>query len=87
MASQQAKQMGLIGNDHGDWYDKEGNLRAKTVKGRLQIFKGQEIIPNFYLGSFCPYHPCEVGKIGELISVDIESSQRCRRGNRQVGGK
>jgi hypothetical protein len=42
MASQQAKQMGLVGNDHGDWYDKEGNLRAKTVKGRLQIFKGKQ---------------------------------------------
>ena len=42
MASQQAKQMGLIGNDHGDWYDKEGNLRAKTVGGKLQIFKGKQ---------------------------------------------
>ena len=42
MASQQAKQMGLVGNDHGDWYDKEGNLRAKTVGGRLQIFKGKQ---------------------------------------------
>ena len=42
MASQQAKQMGLTGNDHGDWYDAEGNLRAKTVGGRLQIFKGKQ---------------------------------------------
>ena len=42
MDPQQAKQMGLVGNDHGDWYDKEGNLRAKTVKGRLQIFKGKQ---------------------------------------------
>jgi hypothetical protein len=40
MASQQA--MGLVGNDHGDWYDKEGNLRAKTVGGKLQIFKGKQ---------------------------------------------
>ena len=38
--------MGLVGNDHGDWYDKEGNLRAKTVKGRLQIFKGKQDLQN-----------------------------------------
>tara|TARA_B100000131_G_scaffold95011_1_gene91989 strand:+ start:743 stop:1891 length:1149 start_codon:yes stop_codon:yes gene_type:complete len=37
-ASSQAKNMGLIGDGHGDWYDKKGKLVAKTVSGRLQYF-------------------------------------------------
>ena len=37
-ASTRAKQMGLQGNGHGDWYDKKGRLIAKTVKGQLKIF-------------------------------------------------
>jgi hypothetical protein len=41
IASSQAKQMGLQGNGHGDWYDTQGNLVAKTVKGKLKIFSGR----------------------------------------------
>jgi len=41
LASQQAKQMGLQSDNHGDYYDSQGNLVAKTVGGRLQIFKGK----------------------------------------------
>ena len=37
-ASIQAKNMGLMGDGHGDWYDKKGKLVAKTVSGRLQYF-------------------------------------------------
>ena len=37
-ASQQAKRLGLVGNGHGDWYDKQGTLKAKTIKGRLKTF-------------------------------------------------
>lgn len=37
-ASQQAKRLGLVGNGHGDWYDKQGTLKAKTVKGQLKTF-------------------------------------------------
>lgn len=37
-ASRQAKLMNLVGDGHGDWYDKEGNLVAKTVKGKLKFF-------------------------------------------------
>lgn len=37
-ASQQAKRLGLVGNGHGDWYDKQGALKAKTVKGQLKMF-------------------------------------------------
>ena len=37
-ASSQAKNMGLMGDGHGDCYDKKGKLVAKTVSGRLQYF-------------------------------------------------
>ena len=37
--------MGLVGNDHGDWYDKEETYDGKTVGGRLQIFKGKRTKP------------------------------------------
>jgi hypothetical protein len=30
--------LGLVGNGHGDWYDKQGSLKAKTVKGQLKMF-------------------------------------------------
>jgi len=38
LASTQAKNMGLVGDGHGDWYDKQGNLIAKTVGGKLKVF-------------------------------------------------
>lgn len=48
-ASTQAKNMGLSGNGHGDWYDKQGKLAAKTIGGRLKFFgnrnAGQKIKP------------------------------------------
>jgi hypothetical protein len=28
----------LVGNGHGDWYDKQGSLKAKTIKGQLKMF-------------------------------------------------
>ena len=40
-ASQEAKRLGLVGDGHGDWYDRQGNLKAKTVKGELKMFSGQ----------------------------------------------
>lgn len=42
LASQQATQMGLQSSGHGDYYDQEGKLVAKTVGGRLQFFKGRQ---------------------------------------------
>jgi hypothetical protein len=38
LASTEAKNRGLVGNGHGDWYDKQGNFVAKTVKGKLKFF-------------------------------------------------
>jgi hypothetical protein len=37
-ASQQARRLGLVGDGHGDWYDKQGTLKAKTIKGELKMF-------------------------------------------------
>jgi hypothetical protein len=37
-ASTEAKARGLVGNGHGDWYDKRGNFVAKTVGGKLKFF-------------------------------------------------
>ncbi len=41
-ASQQAKRLGLVGDGHGDWYDKQGNLKAKTISGELKMFQGRQ---------------------------------------------
>jgi hypothetical protein len=38
LASTEAKNRGLVGNGHGDWYDKQGNFIAKTVGGKLKFF-------------------------------------------------
>lgn len=38
LASTEAKNRGLIGDGHGDWYDRQGNLVAKTVGGKLKYF-------------------------------------------------
>lgn len=38
VASTEAKNRGLVGNGHGDWYDKQGNFVAKTVKGKLKFY-------------------------------------------------
>jgi hypothetical protein len=42
LASQQARQMGLKSNAHGDYYDQQGKLVAKTIGGKLQVFKGRQ---------------------------------------------
>jgi hypothetical protein len=38
LASTEAKNRGLKGDGHGDWYDSQGNLVAKTVGGKLKYF-------------------------------------------------
>jgi cytidyltransferase-like protein len=43
-ASAEAKRLGLTGDGHGGWYDKNGEFVAKTVKGKLQFF-GRDNIP------------------------------------------
>jgi len=43
-ASAEAKRLGLTGDGHGGWYDKNGEFVAKTIKGKLQFF-GRDNIP------------------------------------------
>ncbi len=38
LASTEAKNRGLVGNGHGDWYDAQGNFVAKTVGGKLKYY-------------------------------------------------
>lgn len=38
LASTEAKNRGLVGNGHGDWYDAQGNFVAKTIQGKLKFF-------------------------------------------------
>lgn len=38
LASTEAKNRGLRGDGHGDWYDNQGKLIAKTVSGKLKYF-------------------------------------------------
>ena len=43
-ASEQAKNLGLVGDGHGDWYNSQGEFVAKTVDGQLKFFdKGQRV--------------------------------------------
>ena len=37
-ASAEAKRLGLVGDNHGGWYDKNGEFVAKTVAGELKFF-------------------------------------------------
>jgi hypothetical protein len=37
-ASAEAKRLGLTGDGHGGWYDKNGEFVAKTVAGKLKFF-------------------------------------------------
>ena len=34
--------MGLVGDGHGDWYDKQGSLKAKTVRGELKMYDARQ---------------------------------------------
>ncbi len=38
-AAQQAKKLGLSGDGHGFWIDKEGAKKARTVKGKLEFIQ------------------------------------------------
>ena len=42
-ASAEAKRLGLTGDGHGGWYDKQGEFVAKTVKGKLQFFGNNDV--------------------------------------------
>jgi len=41
-ASQQAQRLGLVGDGHGGWYDKQGEFVAKTVGGQLKFYNKRQ---------------------------------------------
>jgi len=41
-ATQQAARLGLKGDGHGGWYDKDGEFVAKTEKGRLKFYNKRQ---------------------------------------------
>jgi len=41
-AVQQAQRLGLVSDQHGGWYDKDGEFVAKTVKGRLVFYNKRQ---------------------------------------------
>jgi len=43
-ASQQAQRLGLVGDNHGGWYDRQGEFVAKTELGKLKFFNKRQKI-------------------------------------------
>jgi len=43
-AVMQAKRLGLTGDGHGGWYDKNGEFTAKTVRGKLKFYNQNQVI-------------------------------------------
>jgi hypothetical protein len=41
-ASQQAQRLGLVGDGHGGWYDRQGEFVAKTELGKLKFFNKRQ---------------------------------------------
>jgi len=41
-ASQQAQRLGLVGDNHGGWYDRQGEFVAKTELGKLKFFNKRQ---------------------------------------------
>ena len=41
-AAQQAARLGLVGDGHGGWYDKQGEFVAKTEKGQLKFYNKRQ---------------------------------------------
>jgi hypothetical protein len=41
-ASQQATRLGLVGDGHGGWYDKQGEFVAKTEGGKLKFYNKRQ---------------------------------------------
>ena len=85
-ASGQAKQLGLVGDGHGGWYDKQGEFVAKTEGGKLVFYNKRQIvggkdpkqtefekkIPSL-LVSIVPFRKnTETGKIERLVSFEVK---------------
>jgi hypothetical protein len=43
-ASQQAQRLGLVGDGHGGWYDRQGEFVAKTEGGKLKFYNKRQVV-------------------------------------------
>jgi hypothetical protein len=43
-AAQQAQRLGLVGDGHGGWYDKQGEFIAKTEGGKLKFYNKRQVV-------------------------------------------
>ena len=73
-ASQEAKKLGLSGDNHGGWYDKNGEFVAKTVKGVLKFYgrdntPGKKDSPRLPTASTPTAQP-------DAVAVDPQSQQQ-----------
>ena len=73
-ASTEAKKLGLSGDGHGGWYDKNGEFVAKTVKGVLKFY-GKENIPDKKDSPKLPTIPGSTTQ-STAITVDPQSTQQ-----------
>ena len=76
-ASTEAKKLGLTGDGHGGWYDKNGEFVAKTVGGKLKFFgsdntPGQKDAP----GPDTPTGQAQAQADAEPVQVDPQAQQR-----------
>ncbi len=69
LASTEAKNRGLVGNGHGDWYDKQGNFIAKTVKGKLKFFGQGDTVSNDGI-------PGEEQKLSQKSNIETTPQQK-----------
>ena len=70
-ASQEAKRLGLVGNGHGDWYDKKGNLKAKTIdelKDHLKLLRKEQFNLRFQVSNGQNENPARFGLIRKEIA-------------------
>jgi hypothetical protein len=43
-ATEQAKRLGLVGDGHGGWYDRQGEFIAKTEGGKLKFYNKRQVV-------------------------------------------
>ncbi len=43
-AAEQAKRLGLVGDGHGGWYDRQGEFVAKTEGGKLKFYNKRQVV-------------------------------------------
>lgn len=73
-ASQEAKKLGLSGDGHGGWYDKNGEFVAKTVKGKLKFY-GSDNTPGKKDSPRLPTTPAPTAQ-PDAVAVDPQSQQQ-----------